>query len=64
MYRIYLGGIFLNKLNQNNYLTESELCDKIANELLPKLEKLNFKLKSINLEKNEDNLLKLKLTKV
>ncbi|MDX8336099.1 hypothetical protein [Candidatus Cetobacterium colombiensis] len=53
----------MNKLNQKNCVIENELCKEIAKELLPKLEKLNFNLKSINLEINNDNLLKLKLTK-
>ncbi|WP_156110658.1 MULTISPECIES: hypothetical protein [unclassified Cetobacterium] len=50
-------------LNQNTHLKEHELCEKIANELLPKLAKLDFELKSIKFEKSSDNLLKLKIIK-
>ncbi len=63
--RIFLGGIYLDKLKQTKYTSiENELCEKIAKELLPKLEALDLKLKSINFENSNDNLLKLKLTKV
>ncbi|MCQ8213563.1 hypothetical protein NON08_13735 [Cetobacterium somerae] len=54
----------MNKIKQTNYELENELCEKIAKELLPKLEALDFKLKSINFENSKDNLLKLKLTKI
>ncbi|MGL4358735.1 hypothetical protein [Cetobacterium sp.] len=50
-------------LNQNRHSIEHELCEKIADELIPKLAKLDFELKSIKLEKTKDNLLKLKLIK-
>ena len=54
----------MNDLNKREYLSESELCEKITKELLPKLEELDFKLKSINFENSTDSLLKLKLTRV
>ena len=63
-YIIFSGGIYLNDLNKREYLSESELCEKITKELLPKLEALDFKLKSINFENSTDSLLKLKLTRV
>ena len=50
-------------LNQNQNTKEHELCEKIANELLPKLAELDFKLKSIKFEKSSDNLIKLKIIK-
>lgn len=50
-------------LNQNKHILEHELCEKIMSELSPKLAELDFKLKSIKLEKSNDNLIKLKLIK-
>lgn len=54
----------MNKLNHNQSIINNELCEKIIKELLPKLEKLNFTLKSINLEENPQDIIQLKLAKI
>ena len=59
-----MGGVSLNKLNHNQSIINNELCEKIIKELLPKLEKLNFTLKSINLEENPQDIIQLKLAKI
>lgn len=59
-----MGGVSLNKLNHNKSIINNELCEKIIKELLPKLEKLNFTLKSINLEENPQDIIQLKLAKI